>query len=376
MIFPLIATGVLLLPTLVLAALAGLVLLIGRRPQRRYWRAVGWLHLALLPLLLFVVFPAALGWVGSRLIRTRPHEHTYAGPRLDRDGRLLVQDWDSLKAEADGTTAPMAAEVTAAAAARERRIPSSDGVTLRAFRLEAKQEPPVAVAVLVHGLFRSAMEPEPVAAMLREQGCECWLLELRNFGGSSRAPFTGGLRESDDVIAAVDFVRAQPGRAHTPVVLFGVSFGTVAIALALPRIDRVAGIVLDAPMDDLLAAGHRMFTREQVAEGRRAIYLAEPWRSLTFRALGMWSGFRLEDVAPGEVLATLPHDLPVLMIGGGDDDKAPPDTVERLFARLPTLPAAKRLWIEPGVGHGRVFLERQPAYAEHLAWLLANLRRD
>ncbi len=375
MTFPLIATGVFLLPTLLLAALIGIVLLLTKRPQRRYWRAVAWLHAALLPLHLFVVLPALLGFFGSRLIDTRPHERNYAGPRLGGDGRLLVQDWDSLKAETDGTRPPPAAAVTAAAAARERRMPSSDGVTLRAFRLEAKQEPPAAVAVLVHGLFRSAMELEPVAGMLREQSCECWLLELRNFGGSSHAPFTGGLRESDDVVAAVEFVRGQPGRAGTPVILFGVSFGTVAVALALPRIDRVAGIVLDAPMDDLLAAGHRMFTREHVADGRGAIYLAEPWRSLTFRALGAWSAFRLEDVVPGDVLATLPHDLPVLMIGGGDDDKAPPDTVERLFARLPTLPAAKTLWIEPGVGHGRVFLERQAAYAEHLAWLLAKLRR-
>ena len=91
------------------------------------------------------------------------------------------------------------ADVVAAAAARERRFASTDGVTLCAFRLEAKQEPPVAVAVLVHGLFRSAMELEPVAAMLHEQGCECWLLDLRNHGGSSRAPFTGGLRELADL---------------------------------------------------------------------------------------------------------------------------------------------------------------------------------
>src|SRR5204862_5174101 len=130
----------------------------------------------------------------------------YAGPRVDRDGTLLVQSWDSLTAEAGGAPPKATADVLAAAKARERRIASTDGVSLRAFRIESRQEPPVAVAVLVHGLFRSAMEPEPVAAMLREQGCECWLLELRNFGGSGRAPFTGGLHESDDVVAAVQFV--------------------------------------------------------------------------------------------------------------------------------------------------------------------------
>jgi alpha-beta hydrolase superfamily lysophospholipase len=372
--FPLVATLILMLPVTVLAAVIGLVRLIGKRPQRAYWRAVGWVHAALLPVVSFAVLPGFFGWYGSRHVGTRPHERTYAGPRIDRDGRLLVQSWDSLMAEAGGAPPQAGADVIAAAKARERRIPSTDGVTLRAFRIEAKSEPPVAVVVLVHGLFRPAMEPEPIAALLREQGCECWLLELRNFGGSGRAPFTGGLRESDDVVAAVEFVRAQRGRASTPVVLGGVSFGTVAIAYALPRLSGIAGVVLDSPIDDLLAAGNRMLTREHVEEGRRALYLAEPWRSLTFRALGAWSGFRIEDVAPGDVLATLPHDLPVLMIGAGDDDKAPPDTVERLFTRLPTVPERKRLWIEPGIGHGRAFLDRPATYAEQLAWLLAHLR--
>ena len=76
-----------------------------------------------------------------------------------------------------------AADVLAAATARARAIPSTDDVTLRAFRVEAPAEPPKAVVLLVHGLFRSAMELEPIAQLFRDEGCECWLLDLRNFGG-------------------------------------------------------------------------------------------------------------------------------------------------------------------------------------------------
>lgn len=373
MIFPLVAALLLTCATLLPAALVGGLLALARRPQRRYWRIVLWLHAALLPLHLFATFPAALGWVGSRLVGTRPHERDYAGPRLDAAGRLLVQDWHSLAAEARGE-AHVDPGIAAAARARARRIASSDGVTLRAFRLEPPGEPPRASVVLVHGLFRSAMELEPVAGMLRELGCECWLVELRNFGGSSRAPFTGGLGESDDVVAAVAHARAQPGRATTPVVLFGVSLGTIAVTLALPRLDGLAGVVLDAPMDDLAAAAHRMLSFERAGDRRSWFAMAEPWRSLTLRALGIWSGFRVEQVAPGDVLATLPHDLPVLVVGGGGDDRAPADTVERLFTRLPTVPDRKALWIAPGVGHGRAFLDQPAAYAERLRWLFSRLR--
>jgi len=373
-IFPLLVALVFTLATLVLAVLLGLGLWFARRSQRRYWRAVAWLHLALLPLHLFVTFPVVLGWLGSRVfVGTRPDERSYAGPRLDAAGRLLVQSWDSLRAERLAGVPSVPADVVAAAKARERRIASHDGVDLRAFRVESRLPTPRAVVVLVHGLFRSAMELEPVAAMLHEQGCECWLVELRNFGGSSRAPFTLGLRESGDVLAAVAHVRAEPGRSHTPLVLFGVSFGTVAIALALPRLQGVAGVVLDAPIDDMLPAARRLFG--VIAERRPLFAVGEPWQSLTLRSLEAWSGIELATMCPADVLATLPPDLPTLVVGAGIDERAPPATVERLFARLPMPADRKRLWLVAESSHGQVFLDQPAAYAEHLHWLLERLRR-
>jgi pimeloyl-ACP methyl ester carboxylesterase len=372
--FPLLAAAVLTLATLVLAGVVALVRLALRRPQRSYWRVVGWLHAGLFVLHAFVTFPVVLGWLGSRkFVGTRPDERAYAGPRVGPDGRLVVQTWESLKAEAAGTAPAVAPEVLAAAAARVRRIASTDRVVLRAFRVEASREPPEAVAVLVHGLFRSAMELEPVAAMLREQGCECWLVEPRNFGGSSRAPFTAGMRESDDVVAAVRHVRAQPGRAHTPLVLFGVSFGSVATALALPRLDGVGGVVLDSPIDAMDDAAHRLL--DLIGTRRPLFAIGEPWQSLVLRSLEAWSGVELAAIRPVDVLATLPVDLPVLVVGAGQDDRAPPDTVERLFARLPMHPANRQLWLVPESAHGHVFRDRPAEYAEHLRWLLGRLRR-
>ena len=375
MIFPLLVALAFTLPTLMLAGLASLGLLALGKPQRRYWRVVGWLHAGLFVLHLFVTFPAALGLLGSRGLGTRPQERAYTGPRLAADGTLSVQTWDSLAAETKAGAPSVDAAIVAAAKARRRDIPSTDGVTLRAFCIEAKQEPPVAVAVLVHGLFRSAMEVEPVAAMLREQGCECWLLEPRNFGGSSSAPFSAGLRECDDVVAGVQYVRAQPGRAQTPLVLFGVSLGTVSVSLALPRLEGIAGVALDAPIDDVPAAAHRMLGFDREGDRRAFFRVDEPWQSLVLVALQAWSDIDLQRAVPADVLATLPHDLPVLVVGAGIDDRAPPDTVERLFARLPMPAAKKQLWMVPTSRHGHVFLDDPAGYAERLRWLLANLRR-
>lgn len=374
MIFPLLAALFFTLPTFVLSVVVGLLRWLLRRPQRRYWSVVLWLHLGLFVLNLFVTFPVVLGYIGSRWIGTRGDERAYAGPRIDADGALQVQTSRTLRAERDAGGASLPASMLDEVAARVHRVESSDGVELRLFRVEARDEPPVAVVVMVHGLFRSAMELEPVAAMLRDRGCECWLLDLRNHGGSTRVPFTGGLRESDDVVAAVDYVRRQPERENAPLVLFGVSLGTIAVSYALPRIDDIAGVVLDAPIDDLTAAAHRMMTFQRPGDRRSWTYMYEPWRSLTLTALGAWSGFRTTDVSSIGVLATLPHDLPVLVVSEGLDDRAPPDTVRALYERLPQHEGVKELWSVPNVGHGDAFSEQPAAYDAALGRLLDRLR--
>lgn len=375
MLFPLTAAALFTLATLLPAALVGLGLWWWRRRTRGFWRGVAWTHAGLFVLHLFVVFPLALGWFGANLIGTRHDERGYAGPRIDAAGRLVLQDRESLRREREAVDPGGDAEVDLAVAARTFRIASSDGVTVRAFRLEPRREPPVAAAVLVHGLFRSALELEVVAGMFRDLGCECWLVELRNHGGSDRAPFGGGRRESDDVVAAVEFVRARTGRQSTPIVLYGVSLGSIAVAYALPRLDGIAGVVLDSPIEDLHAAAHRMLSFDRAGDRRRRFHLYEPWRSATLRALGLFCGFRVEDVVPSAVLATLPTDLPMLLIASEQDDRAPPEAVEAMFHALPMHAELRELWIVPGAGHGDACHHAPDAYRERLARLLERRRR-
>lgn len=372
MIFPLVATGVFLLPTLLLASLVAIGLLFARRPQRRFWASVLWLHLGLALLHLFVTFPLALGYVGSRLIGTRPQERSYAGPRLGADGELQIQSWDSLAAEQRGE-ASVDPAVAAAAAARTVLVDSSGGVRVRAFRIEPRREPPRAIAVLVHGLFRSAMEPEPVAAMFRRLGCEVWLLEQRDHGGSGRAPFTAGLRESDDVVAVAAAARAVAGHERLPVVLFGVSLGTAAVALAAPRVPGLAGLVLDAPLADLRAAAHRMLAFERSGDRRSFFHLWEPWQMLTLEAMQWWSDFDVDDVRPAAVLQGMPVDLPVLVIAAGEDDRMPPAIVRQLYDGLPMPEGVKQFWLQPAATHGKVWEVAPAEYERRLAELLQRV---
>ena len=362
--FPLVVAAVLTLLTLVPALLVGLLRLLRRRPQRRFWRVVVTSHLALFPLHLFVTFPLLLGWFGSRWLGTRGDEQLYAGPRIAADGEWLLQDRRSLAAEARGDRSPNTA-VARAAMERAVSVPGA-GVSLRAFRVAAPESPPRAVVLLVHGLFRCAVEVEQPAAMFRRMGCEVWLLEQRNHGGSGRHPATFGLRESEDLVVAAEFIRQRPELADVPLFLFGVSLGSVSVMLALPDLPSVQGVVLDAPVHDLLSTAQRMLGLRRPGDDRGRFTLVEPWRSLVLTSLQLWSGFELQDVRPDLALQGMPADFPVLLVAGADDDKVPVDHVRQFYDSLPMLPGVKQLWAAEDCGHGDAWQRQSTVYEQRL----------
>jgi hypothetical protein len=312
-----------------------------------------------------VTVPLALGLLFSRAGRTRGDEADYRGPRIAADGTWLVQTRETLAAERHGK-AEVNAAVAEAAAQRAVQLTARDGVTLRAFLVPALNAPsegtPAFMAVLVHGLFRGALELETPGRMLRELGGEVLLLELRNHGGSARAKTTFGRDESLDVLAAVEFLRARPEARGRPLVLFAVSLGTAAAALAVPKVPDLAGLVLDAPMDDL-----EVTARHELATGGFWRSIRQPWASTILWSAQHLGGVPVGDVKPRNALARLPPDTAVLFIGAGRDDRMPPESVRALFDALPTAPDRKELWIEPEATHGKVWLAAPEEYRRRLA---------
>jgi pimeloyl-ACP methyl ester carboxylesterase len=248
---------------------------------------------------------------------------------------------------------------------------AKDGVKLRAFLvppLTVVEGRPRFVAVLVHGLFRGALEIETPGTMLRDLGAEVLLLELRNHGGSGRARLTFGRDESLDVLAAVDFLRARPEAVGSPLVLYAVSLGTAAVALAAPRVAELDGLILDAPMDDLAATAKR-----ELASGGFWASVREPWASTILFFARFARGVPVPEVRPQEALSRLPPSVFVLFIGAGKDDRMPPDSVRALFETLPTAAERKDLWIEPEATHGKVFVKAPEEYRRRLAVLSDKL---
>jgi hypothetical protein len=370
MLILLIPAAVLTLASFLLALLFRLGLALFRRPAPRFWRRTFAWHGWLFALHLFVTVPLLLGFVLSHA-GTRRDEAAYRGPRIAPDGTWLVQTRGTLAAERSGKVAVDPALVESA----ERcavSLTARDGVKLRAFLVPlppgAVGESPRFVAVLVHGLYRDALETETPGRMLRDLGGEVLLLELRNHGGSGKAQATFGRDESLDVLAAAEFLRARPEASGRPLMVFAVSLGTAAAALAAPRLPGLAGLVLDAPMDDLRATARRELER-----GDFKFSIRNPWAATILWSAQHLAGVPIDAVKPHEALERLPPNVAVLLIGAGRDERMPPDAVCALFDELPTEPGRKELWIEPEATHGKVWVAAPDAYREHLARFCARL---
>jgi dienelactone hydrolase len=359
MLLLLAPAAILTLVTFLLATLwrAGLWLL--RRPAPRFWRRTLKAHAALLLFHLFVTVPVAFGLLPARFIGTRGDEARYGGPRIGPDGAWLLQSRESLAAEKQGR-ATVDSALGEAAAARAVTLRAEDGVVLRGFLVPPEAAPRFG-AVVVHGLYRGALEIETPGSMLRDLGGLVLLVELRNHGGSGRARPTYGRDEALDVLAAVEFLRARPVARDRPLVLYAVSLGTAAAALAAPRVPELSALVFDAPMDDLRATALR-----ELKAGSLAQSIVEPWASTILLSARVLGGIPIGAVKPREALARLAPSVSVLFIGAGRDERMPPDSVRALFDALPTPPDRKELWIEEAATHGKVWVAAPDQYRRRL----------
>ncbi len=350
-------TGIVLLAGLILAWVMQGGFSTKRRRTPGFWKRLFVRQLFLLPVYVFVLVPGILGFVGAKLVRTRGDEVKYEGPVFDARGNWICQDRMTLKS---GT--PKTPESQTDRDRRRVHFTNPAGRRLRAFFVPCRDGRPTAVAILVHGLFRNAMEVEPVAAMFRDLDVDVLLLELSNHGGSERHEFTFGYLEHEDVLAAVDYVRRRPGGIDAPLILFGVSLGGVAVALAAPKIPELRGLVLDAPIANLLDTAHRQLER----------FLKFPsfYTSLMLWHLEFWAGFDLADVRPIDSFGDLPPTLPTLFVGAGRDYRVPPEVVRKGFAELRAPLGVKELWIAEESRHGKVWVDQPQRYSERLRDLL------
>jgi len=245
-------------------------------------------------------------------------------------------------------------------------LTSADGVELQGWWVPADE--PVGTVIMVHGLNRTRVEMVKKTPFVRERGWNALLFDLRHHGESGGEATTFGVREKDDVQAAIDHARR---RSPGPTVLWGISLGGASVVMAAAEDPEVAGVICDSSfrnLRDTVAHHIRLF------RGWRWWLRAVPAWPVTDEVLfwmGRKGGF---DTEAADVLAAASglDGRPVLFVANSDDRRMPKEIAFELEAAAG--PAAEVL-IVPGRSHGGAWRDGSAAYETAAAALLEAAKR-
>ena len=242
---------------------------------------------------------------------------------------------------------------------------TADGVELEGWWVPAPGAK--GTVVMVHGLNRSRIEMLRRAPFVHQAGWNALLIDLRHHGASGGETTTFGVKEKEDVAAAVRLARQ---RSPGPVVLWGVSLGGASVVFAAAEDPDVAGVICDSSfrsLDDTVR--HHL----QLFRGFRwwlRIVPRWPVADLAIFWMGRRGGF---DTAAADVRAAAARlkGRPALFVANSDDRRMPKEIAFDLQAAAG--PGAEVL-IVPGRSHGGAWRDGTAAYEAAATALLERAR--
>lgn len=238
---------------------------------------------------------------------------------------------------------------------------SEDGVPLSGLIIERPQAR--GTVVLCHGFRHSKEQMARYIGLFPDWNI--FLFDFRSFGQSGGMFSSLGFYESNDVKAAVAFLRQHLCRtALRPLVIFGVSMGASAALKAAAEVSLgVDGLILDSPYAVLADVVYEAASQFSAVPG----WLYAPLTAVI-------------EYTIGPVLAMNPErysarvGVPVLFIHSLSDGTTSAAHSMRLFARMLRYKrAASRLWLTPPAPHARSYVCYPKQYARRVGAFLELL---
>ncbi|HEU4759555.1 MAG TPA: alpha/beta fold hydrolase [Dehalococcoidia bacterium] len=249
---------------------------------------------------------------------------------------------------------------------QEVRFHSRDGTPLFGLFLPGRRRHPG--VVLCHGYHRSLAEPFDLGLRLNREGYHVLLFDFRGCGRSGGRFTTLGYKETWDVLAAVDCLKAR--LAGAPIGILGISMGAAAAIMAAAQTQDVRALVLDSPYADLEGV-----MRRQIPDFLPFRWLV-PFGWLSVFAGQLLSGGRLHGARPVDHIARIAP-RPVLFIWGERERFIPHEQIGELFEAAGQ---PKEMWLAPGSDHAVARLDYPKEYERRVLnffdrWLREHHRR-
>jgi fermentation-respiration switch protein FrsA (DUF1100 family) len=239
----------------------------------------------------------------------------------------------------------------------------SDGVRLSGWLIPPLTPAPKGVLVLCHGHHSTRQSMLPKALCLRPHGFTTLLFDFRARGTSEGSACTLGLRETDDVLGAIEYLRGRPDTRSLPIGVLGESLGGASAILAAARSPEIGAVATEGTFASLEGV---MVHRLKMCLGPFSATVADSCRRLGAEQFAI----HVAAIAPEDAIAAL-SPRPFLLIQDALDLICPATQSDRLFAaaREP-----KTRWIVPGTPHTIAYWIARREYERRLsAFFLASL---
>ncbi|WP_276356681.1 alpha/beta hydrolase [Cohnella caldifontis] len=200
-----------------------------------------------------------------------------------------------------------------------------------------------------------------LADLLHGYGYNVLMFDYAFADALHRAPATGGVLESKQLLGAIEYAR---GRGSAEVVVWGFSMGAGTALQAALQHAPVDAMILDStfvPTDDTLLYNLRMSHLELPAY---------PTLPLVKWFLPLLAGSGLEQVPAARALGTS-FDFPIFVIHGTADAKAPLYLAEDV-AKAQTDPRSE-LWVVKGAIHEMIFRTHRQEYVQRVTDFLGEV---
>ena len=207
--------------------------------------------------------------------------------------------------------------------------------------------------ILFHGMGGNKSMCVDEAREFHDWGYNVMMVDFRGHGGSEGNDVTIGVRETEEVKLAVDYLHQKGEKS---IFLWGNSLGAVVVAKAMADYDLpVSGIIMESPFGSL-----QSFLK---AKARRLGFPQQPFAFLTTFWIGVekgFSGFRHQTARYARRI----H-CPVLLQWGTDDDLINQDEIQVIYKAI--FSSHKKLVIYDHAVH-ESFLRKDP-----VLWRLETL---
>jgi len=217
--------------------------------------------------------------------------------------------------------------------------------------------------VLVHGLNRSRLEMVRKTPFLNRKGWNALLFDLRHHGKSGGTVSSFGHFEKQDVHAAADWTRA---RSSGPVVLWGVSLGGAAAALAAAEDPSVAALVCDSSYRSLRDTVDHHMTLARSWRWWMRLVPSWPVGAEVLYWIGRRGGFDVDAVDVRAAAARLAG-RPALFVCNSGDRRMPAEIAFDLKAAAGD---QARVLVVPGNSHGGAWRDGTAAYERAVGEIL------